>query len=447
MLGALTKDKLTIEELVNAIFEEAVADHASDIHLEPLTDRMRVRFRIDGTLYEKGTRDLYELEPVLTSIKVLASLDITTRPVPQDGHFELWVEQHARTEEEKPREKKQEDKLFRSRLSDKLTSLIAPEEDENEEEKETKSASKSRSATSSGKRPIDVRVSIFPTVNGESAVMRLLNREEMLLSIDALGMDPKTLKKVKQLVVRSYGMVLVTGPAGSGKTTLLYSILRELTSIAKNIVTLEDPVEFNFGDIRQIQMRPEQGFTFAIGMRSILRQDPDVVMIGEIRDPDTAEHAVRAALTGRIVFSTVHSNTTVGTIARLIDMNVERSLIAYAINGVMSKRLVKTTCHSCRTAYKPEPEYLKTFGLDGSQHQFTKGKGCDACGGTGYQGRTGIFEVLEFDNTLRSMIIDKAPMNILQEYAEKAGMKTLKQDAIEKVLEGQTTLEEVARTV
>ena len=438
-MAQFQQQEITAEELVRVLIQQAVRERVSDIHIEPLVDRMCLRFRVDGNLQDRGTRPLYELEPILTRMKVLSNLDITSHATPQEGHFEMTVDVgggQAAAEAERA-------ERSAGNLTDKLSSLFS------------KGGGNSLppepgvplQAQQSTKRLIDVRLSIFPTIHGETAVLRLLNRAEMFMSIKDLGFDAAEFSIVKKIINKIYGMVLVTGPSGAGKTTTLYSILREIKSKEKNIITLEDPVEFHIDDIRQSQMNPDQGYTFAIGMRSILRQDPDVVMIGEIRDPETAEQAVRASLTGRIVFSTVHSNTTIGTIARLTDMNVERSLIAYAINGVIAQRLVRKMCQQCKTTYQPEAEYMSYFGLTDGQQTFLKGKGCSACDNTGYIGRVGIFEVLEFDDTIRSLIIDKAPMFAIQEYAEKNGMKTLKQGAIEKVLAGITTLEEAARTV
>jgi len=398
------KEKEFIEVFISSLLEDAITSRASDIHIEPLAKEIRFRFRIDGKLQEKFSQHIEEHELIINKIKVLASLDITNRTTPQEGHFELI----ATPSDESP-----------------VPTLLSPTEG----------------------RPIDVRVSIFPTVYGEAAVLRLLNRAEMLIPLEELGMDANTLTRVKRLISKASGMLLVTGPAGSGKTTLLYSILTRLRAKEKNIITLEDPVELNLEGIRQSQMRPGQGLTFASAMRSVLRQDPDILMIGEIRDPETAQYATRASLTGRSVFSTVHSNSTIGTIARLFDMDVERSLIAYAINGIISKRLVRKICPHCQTPYNPLSEFLKFFNLEKADHQFIKGKGCDKCQGIGYFARTGLFEVLEFDDNLRAMIVDGASMDTLQEYAEKAGMKTLKQDAIEKVLANTTTLEEAIAAV
>ena len=398
-----------ITELVRVIFTRAVDARASDVHIDPTSKAIRIRFRIDGTLHDQGTLPIVELDKILTRLKVLASLDIASRPTPQDGHFELDMNALS------PGQIQQSENLV--------------------------------GMENRAKRMLDVRISIFPTINGDAAVCRLLNREDALFKIDDLGFDAGMLAQVRGLLSRSYGMVLVTGPTGSGKTTTLYSILSETIGDEKNITTLEDPVEFRFDTIRQIQMQPERGMTYAVSMKSILRQDPDIIMVGEIRDEETAEHAVRAALIGRIVFSTIHSNTNIGTIARLMDMKVERSLIAYALNGIISTRLVKKICTNCIVAYTPAPEYMTYLGVTPGNHQFMHGAGCERCAGSGYLGRTGIFEVLDFDTTLRAMIIDKASMADLQKYVESRNSKTLKEDAMEKVYAGITTIESVAHVV
>lgn len=417
-LPALNADT-DITELVRQIFVRAVAARASDVHIDPTPEHIRVRFRIDGAMVDRGTLPIDNLGNILTRLKVLAGLDIASRPVPQDGHCELEmdaIEQWAHS-----------------------SSVASPKGAVPEDREVVVRPTK--------RRILDVRISIFPTVNGEAIVCRLLNRNDMLFQLDDLGMDSGTLKKVRTAMVKSYGMMLITGPTGSGKTTTLYSIVRETMGKDKNIITLEDPVEYRIDTVRQVQMQPERGLTFAVGMKSILRQDPDIIMIGEIRDPETAEYAVRASLVGHNVFSTIHSNTTIGTIARLIDMNIERSLIAYALNGVISTRLVKKVCDGCKVFYMPAPEYLQYFGLEPQANTFVRGTGCDRCGNTGYSGRTGIFEVLEFDNKLRAMIIDRVSMEELQKYVESMGMRTLKADATEKILAGITTIESVAHAV
>lgn len=439
--------QLGIEQFIDALLQSAVAERASDIHIEPLANRMRVRFRIDGALHEKLTRPLFELEYLITRLKVLASLDIVTHLVPQDGHFEAVIDLRDLEQMEMKKEKSKQKTEVSSGLLRRLSNLLEITKLEPSEEQEIPSESLRLSAKEKEQRILDVRISIFPTINGEAAALRLLNRAEMLISLKDLGLSPRVLPKVENMISKPYGMVLVTGPSGSGKTTTLYSILQEVKKIEKNIITLEDPVEFQLEDIRQSQIRPERGFTFAIGMRSILRQDPDIIMLGEIRDPETAEHAIRASMVGRLVFSTLHSNSTVGTVARLIDMNIERSLIAYTLSGVISQRLVRKICISCKENYTPSPEHLKHFGIEKIEQQFVRGKGCDACGGKGYYGRIGIFEILKFDNTLRSMIVGRESMRKLQEYIDTTDMKTLKQDALDKARAGITTLEEAAQSV
>jgi type II secretory ATPase GspE/PulE/Tfp pilus assembly ATPase PilB-like protein len=394
-----------IAELVRIIFARAVDARASDVHIEPTGKVIRIRFRIDGTLRDQGNLPIKDHEKIVTRLKVLSDLDIAARPTPQDGHFELDI----------------------SDLSLKKEPNITLQPIE--------------------QRMLDVRLSIFPTVHGDAAVCRLLNRAEALFPIEKLGLDDASLAAVNELIVRSYGMVLVTGPTGSGKTTTLYSMLERSVGQEKNIITLEDPVEFRFEQIRQVQMQPDRGMTFSVGMKAVLRQDPDMIMIGEIRDPETAEHAVRAALIGRTVFSTIHSNTTVGTIARLIDMGVERTLIAYALNGVIATRLVKKNCEYCRVQYSPSDEYQKYFNIPLGDTKLMKGAGCEHCEGRGYSGRTGVFEVLLIDTTLRAMIIDKASMAELESHAREAGLKTLKEDALDKVLRGITTVESVASVI
>ncbi len=285
-------------------------------------------------------------------------------------------------------------------------------------------------------------------MNGAAAVLRLLNRSDMLISLDEIFSDEKLRAKVREMSLSSYGMVLTTGPTGSGKTTSLYAMLMETNRQERNILTLEDPVEMYFEDMRQSQIHPDIGFTFAKGMKSILRQDPDVIMIGEIRDAETAEYAVQASLTGRLVYSTLHANTTIGAIARMIDMDIERGLIAYAVRGIISQRLVRKICVSCGAADpNPRPEFVAFLGLDGMIIPYRKGVGCNECDGTGYRGRAGIFEVLTFDDNLRAMIVDKASMNDLQAYAVQSGMETLRQNAISAVSAGLTTIEEIVRVV
>ncbi len=395
----MPKEISSLDDLTSSILGQAIRERASDIHIDPNSQDVSIRFRIDGALQKKYTIPTYKLEPFLNRIKILANLDISTHVAPQDGGFE--------------------------------TDIVLPKTDKFPEE--------TRRAAG--------RISLFTTINGEAAVIRILNRSEMLIPLEKTDMNQDMIAKCRRLFSKNYGMVPVTGPSGSGKTALLYTALKEITSEDKNIITLEDPVEYRFDGVRQIQIQPDQGLTFAAGMKSILRQDPDVIMIGEIRDPETAAYAIRASLIGRLVLSTIHANTSLGTIARLIDMNIERSLIAYALTGVIAKRLVRKICSSCAKPYEPDPSTLKYFGIEGAQFEHKKGTGCEVCSHTGYFDRVGIFEVLELDTPIRSLILDKAPMSALEEYIEKMGITTLKQDALNKIFAGLITVEDAARTV
>jgi type II secretory ATPase GspE/PulE/Tfp pilus assembly ATPase PilB-like protein len=389
-----TEDRIVISDIsgdnqVNAILQKAAMRGASDVHIEPLQNEIQIRFRVDGVLQPMGSLPKDYLDHIVNHLKVLCNLEVGSVRLPEDGHF----------------------------------------------------AVRSMTQGLQENRVLDVRVSIFPSVNGPAAVLRLLNRSEMLFALDQIFLDAELLTKVRQMTLSSYGMVLTTGPTGSGKTTTLYSMLMEINRKERNILTLEDPVEMYFEDMRQSQIHPEIGFSFAKGMKSILRQDPDVIMIGEIRDGETAEYAVQASLTGRLVYSTLHANTTIGGIARLIDMNIERGLIAYAVRGIISQRLVRKICPACSAVEEhPREELISYLGLDGLNIEYRRGVGCQEC-------RTGIFEILPFDDDLRALIVDKASMSDLQAHAERAGMRTLRQNAINLVTAGITTVDEAARVV
>lgn len=436
---------VTPEQFLNAMLEEAMRDRASDVHIEPLANAIRVRFRVDGYLQERIQRPLTELDPLVTRIKAISNLNLTSR-LPQDGHFELRVTLPSRME-------RVSSTLHASpsRLADALTSLFGKEDGyvipDNTASQETQKIPAPPLPQQEESHMLNVRVSVFPTVYGEAVVLRILNRDEMLIPLSNLGMEKEDLEAVHNLITRSYGMILTTGPSNAGKTTTLYAIIQELKDKAKNIITLEDPVEFYFGDIRQTQIRAEQGLTYAVGMRSILRQDPDVLIVGEIRDAETAEYAMRASLVGRLVGSSIHSNTAIGTIARLIDMQVERSLLAFALNGIIAQRLVRKTCQSCLVEYTPDAVLLSRLQMGGAEQRFVKGKGCPACGGTGFAGRVGIYSVLVFTDELRSLIVERASMKALQDYVEKSGAVTLRERAIQRVMSGVTTVEEAAMAV
>lgn len=393
--GAIVLKDVTGSDLVTPMVQAAATSGTSDVHIEAMPNEVLIRFRIDGVLqtYQRFSKE--DHEHIINRLKVLSNMEIGWVRLPEDGHFAV-----------------------------KLADDVGKE------------------------RIIDVRVSIFPTVNGPTAVLRLLNRSDMLISLDDVGFDEDIRFRVRQLTLASYGMILTTGPTGSGKTTTLYSMLMEINRKERNIMTLEDPVEVFIEDMRQSQVVPEIGFTFGKGMKSILRQDPDVMMIGEIRDSETAQHAVQASLTGRMVYSTLHANTTIGAVARLIDLNIERGMIAYAVRGIIAQRLVRKICPSCSAPDSaPRAEYINFLGLQGMDIAYRRGAGCDACKGTGYHGRTGVFEVLIFDDELRAMIVDKASMSELQAYAEKIGMTTLRQNAVNLVMSGITTLDEAIRVV
>lgn len=384
----------TGEQLLYQIMEAAEKERASDIHIEPKGDEVVVRLRVDGILKEIVRFEIVFLEPLVSRLKVMAQLDITAHVTPQEGHFE-WISQ------------------------------IIQEGNK--------------------QQVLDVRLSSFPTIYGEVTVMRLLNRIELLIPLSKLGFNQHQKALVEKLIRAPYGMILASGPAGSGKTTFLYSILTMLATPEKNIVTLEDPVEYHLKNVRQSQINPERNFTFESGMRSILRQDPDVIMIGEIRDPTTIETAINASLTGRLLFSTLHANSSVGTIARIIDMKIDPALIAYSLEGIIAQRLLRKICGSCKQSYTPDSHSLEILGIEKDAMEFIKGTGCATCHGTGYQGRTGIFEVLVLDNDYRKLIVERYPIEEMLALSKTKGLHTLHEDALDKVKQGLTTIEELLR--
>lgn len=411
--------QMNTDAFLVSVFDKAVNEQASDVHFERFGEFFIIRFRVDGVLQERWRLPATDLEQIINSLKVIAALDITNHETPQDGHFE-----------------------FVSTPSGGVINANAPgRQDARIEEVLQQEGGKI------DERMLDVRISVYPSIKGEVVVARLLNRKSALMPISELGMDNDTLTKVKHIISRDYGMILITGPVGSGKTTTLYSLMLELKSDERVIMTIEDPVEFHLEWLRQSELRPTRGFGFNEALRSILRQDPDILMIGEIRDPATAEHAISVSLVGRIVGSTIHSNSNVGTIARLIDLNIERGMIAYAINGIISQRLVRKLCTNCAEQYTPNQGLLDYFGITAGSATFMHGKGCSNCHNTGYSGRIGIFEVMAFDSGIRSLIVEKMPMDAIEDYAHKSGMKSLKQDALDKVFAGLTTLEEITKFV
>jgi len=379
-------EETPVIKLVNMLIMQAVRDRASDIHLEPAKDLLRIRYRIDGILHEVATSPI-ALHPAVSSrVKILSRMDIAEKRIPQDGRFQVKVE---------------------------------------------------------GKE-IDLRVSSFPTVYGENIVLRILDRQSVLLGFEELGFAGPMLKEYQPLIRRPYGIILVTGPTGSGKTTTLYSTLHTINSIEKNIITIEDPVEYHLDLIRQCHVNPKIGLTFANGLRSILRQDPDIVMVGEIRDVETAEIAIHAALTGHLVFSTLHTNDAPSAVTRLVDMGIEPFLISSSLVGVLAQRLVRIICSRCKFSYTSPGELLKTMGLP-ADTLFYKGKGCNHCRNTGYRGRVAIFQLMTMTPGIRDMVLKNASGDVIRQEAEKTGMRTLRDDGLDKARQGLTTLEEALR--
>ena len=373
--------------LVNYIIADALGKRASDIHMEPYERRFRIRFRIDGVLYDQMDVPLRLKDAVVARVKIMSSLDIMERRVPQDGRIKVRVK---------------------------------------------------------GKE-VDLRVSTVPTVFGEKVVMRLLEKSGLAFDLTQLGFDEDQLKVFVEATERPYGMVLITGPTGSGKTTTLYSALLRLNSSEVNIMTAEDPVEYNFEGINQVQIREEIGLTFATALRAFLRQDPDIILVGEIRDMETADIAIKAALTGHLVFSTLHTNDAPSTVTRLVDMGVEPFLVASSLNLVVAQRLVRKVCPSCRKEYDPPLSLLERLGLDGDGGVFYKGEGCPACNETGYKGRMALYEVMPISKEIRALVVERVTADRIRSVALEEGMKTLREVGIEKAREGITTLEEVMR--
>jgi len=379
-------DKPVIQ-YVKSLIIQAVNSTASDILLQPKQDTVDLRFRIDGVLYPIDPPPKGMLAAITTRIKILAGMDIAERRLPQDGRFKVTF----------------------------------------------------------GKSTIDIRISSFPTIYGESVVMRLLDVSQLLLGIEQLGFNEHERGLFENLIHRPYGLILVTGPTGSGKTTTLYTALNAIKSSRKNIITLEDPVEYRLPFIQQSQINPKIGFSFASGLRSILRQDPDIIMVGEIRDVETAEIAIHAALTGHLVFSTLHTNDSVGAIVRLMNMNIEPFLISSAIIGVVAQRLFRLICPDCRESYAVDSKRLKSIASHFSAKNYYRGQGCAKCMNSGYKGRRGIFEVLPVNQKVRKYIMENRSMEDMRAMAIENGMKTLRSSAIDCMRQGLTSPDEVIR--
>ncbi|OCL25994.1 type II secretion system protein GspE [Orenia metallireducens] len=374
-----------IIRLVNTIITTGLKRGASDIHLEPFEDKIKIRYRIDGYLYEEPAPPKSLFPAIVTRIKIISNLDIAERRLPQDGRVRIKV------------------------LG----------------------------------RELDVRISIIPNLYGESIVLRLLDRAEILLELDNLGFNQDLMRDYSDLISYSNGIILVTGPTGSGKTTTLYATLNHLNSSEKKIVTIEDPVEYQIDGINQIQVKPEIDFTFANGLRAILRHDPDIVMVGEIRDVETAKIAIQAALTGHLVFATLHTNDAVGAVTRLIEMGIEHYLLASALRGIMAQRLVRVLCPECKKEYYPNEEELGA--LAGELERVYLAQGCDKCNQIAFKGRTSIYELLIFDEELKSLLTHQKGVSEVRNAVKKKGIKSLFEDGVEKVKAGITTLDEVFR--
>lgn len=391
-IGEVAKDsqEAPIVKMINLILVEALGRRASDIHLEPYEDKLRVRYRIDGNLVEAVTPPKEIQNALLTRLKIMAKLDITERRLPQDGRFKVRLK---------------------------------------------------------GKE-IDFRVSSLPMGFGEKIVLRALDKSNLSIGLDELGFFPGPLAKFKEAIQAPYGMILITGPTGCGKSTTLYSILNSLNTPDRNIMTVEDPVEYQVEGITQLQTKPEIGLDFASGLKSILRQSPDVILVGEIRDFETADIAIKASLTGELVFSTLHTNNASGATTRLMDMGVEPFLIASSLIMVAAQRLCRRVCQNCKEPYSIPREVLGRVGLKfkkGERPTFFKGRGCKRCNQTGYYGRMGTLEVLMIDDEIRKMIIERKSSTEIEEYARAHGMKILRENALQKFKMGMTTLEEVLR--
>jgi general secretion pathway protein E len=379
-----------IIRLVNLMLSQAVKDRASDIHIEPTQTSLKIRFRVDGILYDKLSPPK-NIQSALTSrIKVMADLNIAEKRLPQDGRIEIKI----------------------------------------------------------GNKNIDIRVSTIPIAFGERVVLRLLDKTRILLNVSDLGMPNTSLKDFNRLIHSSHGIILVTGPTGSGKTTTLYAALSTINRADINIITIEDPIEYQIDGIGQIQINPKIGLTFANGLRSIVRQDPDVILVGEIRDLETAEIAIQSALTGHLVFSTLHTNDSASSVTRIIDMGIEPFLVTSSVIAILAQRLVRVICDCCKEEYNPDPESLESIGLTPgilAGRKIYRGKGCPACLNTGYMGRTGIFELMLITDEIQNLILKTSDANTIKKKAMEQGMVTLSRDGARKVMDGMTTIEEVFR--
>lgn len=402
-IALLRKDGTTLEKIaegqtsartseavmsVKELVESAVLSRATDIHLEPKEGELQARFRIDGILHNVPSYPPELAAPMISSVKVLSDMDIAERRKPQDG-------------------------TFMGRL---------------------------------GARTLDFRVSTTPSVHGETMVVRILDRETGLISIDKLGFNSRDMESVKRIINAPHGMMIAAGPTGSGKTTTLYAMISELDAFQKNIITIEDPIEYRLENVTQTQVNPKAGVTFAGQLRSMLRQDPDVIFVGEIRDAETARTALQSSMTGHFVFTTLHANDSITSLFRLLDLGVEPYLISASLYAVLAQRLVRVLCPKCKEAYIPEPEFLEKLGIKTKREiQLYRQTGCDYCQGTGYYGRIGIFELLEVNDTIRDLIRSNPSVQLITAEARKNGMRRLQEDGLAKVLKGYTSVKELLR--
>ena len=385
-----TQEDASIIKFVNQIISEAYQNNATDIHIEPFEKNLRIRYRIDGVLAETNVPEAVSefTSSIVSRIKIMADMNIAEKRFPQDGRIKIDIDS----------------------------------------------------------KQIDLRVSTIPTIYGESIDLRILPRENVLVGLETLGISAKNQEEIENLIKLPYGMLLITGPTGHGKTTTLYSCLSKINSVEKKIITIEDPVEYRLKGINQLQIHPKIGLTFATGLRSILRQDPDVIMIGEIRDTETAEIAIRSSHTGHLVFSTLHTNTATGAVTRLLDMGIEPYLVASSINAILSERLIRLLCNNCKEHHSLPSEYLKKINLTGGEI-FRPGMGCKNCRGTGYAGRTGIFELFLINDEIRKLVLQKTTETVIRNTAVSSGMIPLKEEGFRKVAEGLTSVEEVLRVI
>jgi len=379
-----------IIKLVNLMLSQAVKDGASDIHIEPSQTRINIRSRVDGILYNMLSPPKHIQQALISRVKIMADMNIAEKRLPQDGRIEIKI----------------------------------------------------------AEKNIDIRASTIPTAFGERVVLRLLDKSSILLRLSDIGMPEDRLQGFNRLILSAHGIILVTGPTGSGKTTTLYGALSTINKTDINIITIEDPIEYQIEGIGQIQVNPKIDLTFAKGLRSIVRQDPDVILVGEIRDMETAEIAIQSALTGHLVFSTLHTNDAASAVTRLIDMGVEPFLVTSSVIGIMAQRLLRVICDNCKEEYTPDEESLLNIGITPEMTEgkkFYRGKGCPACLNTGYRGRTGVFELMLMDDSIKNLILKTSDANAIKNMAVKKGMTSLRHDGTQKVFDGISTIEEVFR--